>query len=361
MEVISTWFWEFGRRLEFLETPSNSEPNVQAPSILLNQPLDLLWELSDHMPVASAAALSLTCKAAYNALFPRLRRKLSGPVREDFLLLLEKDVNHSFFYCHTCARLRRPRSSWRLLRIPPGCHKDHYDISNTDHVLRFRLLRIQFHHVHLAMNEHFFGLGRGLPLRALEIEILPFRFTGGWGLKSEAKVVQDELVLAATHTLFLRGMPPDVRRDLDYHHNQRICHHTVINSSPFCSWDPSIRQYRKLSRPLDVEPRDEEDSMGSDIEVCQEATGFCSECLTDYTMKIERQENQWQNGRKRELWWFITIISYHQLGDCRLPSDWKWQTFSKKHSSSLVRREQFLRSLHAPGSVERLWNSDSDN
>ncbi|KAK1765545.1 hypothetical protein QBC33DRAFT_475977, partial [Phialemonium atrogriseum] len=272
---------------------------------LLNQPLDILFEISEFLPPESVAALSLTCKSAFYVLFPVSKSSLHDSSLENLLLLLEKDLRRHFFYCYCCLRLHRFSSYWapcqRYLRhLDLPCRPEVGWVSSRPSREECALL----------------WPGRGLRLSQLEFEIRPS--VNGWVIKSSARIIEDVLFLSFLHTLVLRGTPHHNRDVLEYLHHHHICHHITTHR-------PTVNHWGKLpTRIPELSPWDGRGPF-SYIKQCWSAPGSCLVCLTDFTTTIERRPVHLAKKPGQELW-TITILSYHQVGHCRSPLGCKWDT-----------------------------------
>lgn len=316
----------------------------QSQSEFLCLPIDLFWMISDLLASSSVAALSLTCKTTLR-LFPGSLQKLNSARRAALLELLEKDLGHSFYYCHYCNQLHRYSSSWAVgnkfesYRQAP-CGPNHTSFGDA---------HIAFHHVRLATNASFLGHGNGrslgLDLAKLDIDMKDKN--GLWTIASSAKIVDGELIVRMTHTLTLRGTPKANRRILEFC-DHSICHHLSTNRPVDTSRFKDLLSRRIKS----LEPAAKLDFQGT-ISQRDHELDWCEDCLTDCTTTIMR------HGWRDEAW-TIRITAYHQLGNGRDPLDWKWQTFSKPIPPPTMFRARLLHPLDGPGEVKRRWDQAGD-
>lgn len=137
------------------------------PSPFLELPVDLiLYLIRHHLPPVSALALSLTCKPLSALASCQVGQPpLNIPDREAFLLLLEKDIAHTHYYCHPCSTLHRfspsepyalASSTWKLGE--DDCRRRSLVFFNGSGTT------LGYHHVRLAMNRHRLGPPNGIPL-----------------------------------------------------------------------------------------------------------------------------------------------------------------------------------------------------
>ncbi|KAI2624911.1 hypothetical protein GGR54DRAFT_594151 [Hypoxylon sp. NC1633] len=309
----------------------------QNQSLLLTQPLDILLEIADKLPPESSLALSLTCKVAFGTFFPSPSVRVPKQNLERFLLLLEKDVSDRLFYCHLCRRLHPFSHSWE----PHRRCQDRRELLCSTMCYSYLPLSIGFYHVQLVMNEHFFGPGRGLSLGQLTVDH-PSLTTKGWHVNSMAKIIMDQLYISIKQNLILQGTPARNCTELARILPRDICQHKATYHRGRIFGGLAASHSRPQSRRID------------DIEECYEVPGYCTVCLTDFTITVKRHTTI----HSVEEGWEITIVSYHQLGECRTPSDWRWQTLGMDWPEAFILRKDFLHSLHRPGSVRTRWEGN---
>lgn len=89
---------------------------------------------------------------------------------------------------------------------------------------------------------------------------------------------------------------------------------------------------------------------------CQDVPGFCEICLTDFTTSIRWIDSV---GDDSSGLWSIVITTYHQLGRCRSPRDWKWIAAGCCNRLGMPGFWRHRRSIneHDPGSVRRQWKA----
>lgn len=74
--------------------------------VVFRQAADIMsYICREHLPPAAAVALALTCKPLFSLVFETARLCLDGSQRQELQLLLEKDLGHNWWYCHTCSVL----------------------------------------------------------------------------------------------------------------------------------------------------------------------------------------------------------------------------------------------------------------
>lgn len=79
--------------------------------------------------------------------------------------------------------------------------------------------------------------------------------------------------------------------------------------------------------------------------------GSCGTCLTDWEETVHHQHDS-GDGDDR-VGWKVTLSSFHQLGSCRSPDDWKWANLIMSQSGMCLDRSETRN--HIPGSVRRKW------
>jgi hypothetical protein len=202
------------------------------------------------------------------------------------------------------------------------------------------------------MNRHFLGPEHGLSLDILAGHVS--RTTKSGLTKDQtwhSRVIEDELFLSATHVYSHTGDFVQMRRGLNDTHDggNGICSHlgtsywfepTRIPELNCCNW-----------------PRMSPGSVDETVSLCQHrfiacnsALGSCAYCLTDYKITIRNE------GPKTT----IRIVTYHQLGSCRTPEDWKWRTFVSDSSAPKYGFDITTRTTsegYRDGDIRRTWHT----
>ncbi|KAI1084027.1 hypothetical protein F5B20DRAFT_362693 [Whalleya microplaca] len=322
----------------------SNRPSVdkQAGSRLLNLPTVALITILNHLPPESIAALSLTCKSAFYVLFPGTTTSLCGYSLENLLLLLEKDLSHRYFYCCDCGRLHRFSPSWAPYRRNGAQHW--LELPCEPQIENSGDLCIGFHHARLVLNEHYFGPGRGLSLSQLEVKIASPN--GGWEIQSEARIISGQLFLSMSHTLLLRGTRAENRHAISHSYPHEICHHVTTHYREYRNPHHTMRIPELL--PLDgliCQPY-------GYFKECYNAPGSCFVCLTGFTTTIDRQVYSDVEHLN------ITIVSYHQLGDCWSPYDRTWLLFVAPPTMlTPFRPEAYENDCRGNSIIKRRWET----
>ncbi|KAH8893276.1 hypothetical protein GQ53DRAFT_108026 [Thozetella sp. PMI_491] len=321
------------------------EMNLQAASLLSSQPCEILFLILEYLPPESSIAVTLTCKLLFHSFFPIMKSRLDTQSLQNLLLLLEESVSQDLYFCHDCIRLHRFLSSWAPSKDPlkPPCKPSTVDFGGRE---------IGFYHVRLVINAHLFGPGHGLRLKQLETRILPYFH--GWQTDSRARILQDQLFLQISHRLRLKQTPELIRIAVKSTYDHYVCPHITTHLTRrdprhlTATLPTQIPQLAPLASRFSYEE--------CSLDNCTDVPGSCSICLTDYTTSIERQRIDACDSERQLL--DITIVSYHQLGCCRSPLDWKWQTFSTArpyYPTDIITRTQHPESCYEPGAVRKRW------
>jgi hypothetical protein len=316
----------------------------------LQLPADLvLYLCREHLRPSSSAALSLTCKSLFSLVFAGTRPGLNSGTtqRRDLQLLLEKDLGHAWWYCHTCTLLH-PISAWG----PPAAGNkpwwdDPSDRRHDSRVLSGSGFSIGYRSVRLAMNRHFLGAPNGLPLRYFDVQGISLLGPLRWYEKWTARILQGELFLSARRTMCGSAWTDEALRAALDHEGSRydICGH-VSMSGPWSASNVTALHCAGASAsvtartPVFLVP-------------CRDLVEACGRCLTDYTTTVERRVKS--DKEQTAEYWFITITSYHRLGSGRSPWDAKWQAFGGRPSISTIRLRRDMET-HPPGAVKAAWD-----
>lgn len=340
--------------------------SFQTQSLLLQLPIELLFEISDFLPEASTFAFAITCTSLYGVLFPK--GKLHGSQLDELLQLLERDLCQQLFFCQRCHILHYFSESWRLRK------RDRFDAPCRPEVVIRDGFYLDFNFARLAMNKHL--LGGGLDLEQLNCS-LPDYF-GGWNVDLEARVVHDELYLRVSHTLCLNRTGLENRQKLERTHHG-ICNHITthpprkrINTSSiptaragYLQWLVYFGIYAvpQRTRIPELAPG-QHPKYWYPLAECRDVQRSCGVCLTDYIVTATQRDSlDVSEQTTTSDPWVIVITAYHQLGPCRSQSDWKWLTYAtplhdaceeNMDSSLLGKRSQG--GPYAPGSVKARWD-----
>jgi len=334
-----------GSLCTLLSSPGQIARPQPPPPPFLQLPADIVLHLcSEHLPTASAASLSLTCRALFALLFPKLKVSLDKQAaeRKGLLLLLEKDLGQSWWFCHTCSLLH-PISSQGPIGGVYGQPRKSTRPDHDSRSLNASGFSIDYQTVRLAMNRHFYGPPNGLPLENLYVEtfsdtVLP------WEEVWSARIIQDELFLSATRTVSGIDWTDETMRaalDREWH---EICGHVRTSGPPFAC----VTALRCAApRPADY------------FIPCRDVVESCHRCLTDYTTTVERKVGYAAEGPRHKqpaAYWLITVTAYYRLGSCRSPRDTKWDTFGRRRTPAAYHMQRDTAS-YPRGSIKEMWES----
>ena len=312
----------------------------------LGLPTDVLYLISDHLDVASAYSLALTCRGLWQTALPQTRRKRDLKDTAEVLLAVENDsIADGFFFCDRCVKLHHFKQTWgphsqdEVVEKGEGYHcglRDRFSPTGNAY-------EMAYHHLRLVMNAHFYGQDQGIPLQNLCIEHDQKRQATTINCKTNAAIFKDELLLNRVYTFTVQNDQAVPFRSSTGFRDFRICEHV-----------PFFRQssiYHQNLPELLRKPRG-----GSDEFVaCTSAPGSCGICLMDYDITIKRLDG----GAS----WRMIINTYHLLGDGRNPDDWKWARFTEKSRSHLFlpNRPNRRGSGYASGVIKRTWSQARRN
>ena len=321
--------------------------NLQAASLLSRQPCEILLLILEYLPPESSIAVTLTCKLLYHAFFPIMKSGLDTQSLQNLLLWLEESVSRDHYFCHDCIRLHRFSPSWAPSKNPlkPPCKPTTIDLGGR---------QIGFYHARLVMNAYFFGPGHGLELEQLEIRILPYIHDLQTDFR--ARILQYQLFLRVSHRLRLERDPSFIRTAVDNTYNHYICPHIITHLPRRDPRDVTATLPTQIPQLFPLASRFSYDEYMLDN--CTDTPGSCSICLTDFTTSIKRQRIDACSPERALL--DVNIVSYHQLGGCRSPLDWKWQAFSTPCSHfppDVPKRAQQPESCYQPGAVRKRWET----
>lgn len=323
-------------RLSSQRTDAANQADTITVSHLLQLPPDLVLPIASYVEPEDAAALSLSCKALWAILCgQQLSMNLSDTRQKKLLLRLERDLGKSHFFCSYCTKLHG------FLSLPLGTTYRPFESSScvgiayTLGIISFWLL---YYHGRSIMNRHFHGLDSGLPLKSLNAKLINHfahhespREDAVWNVHLQAKIVQDELVVRAEHTLEhagdLYGLWAAVERQCHY-----LCSH-----SP--TYGTNIRRICHIR-------------MGSDI--LAHGSSSCGMCATDWTIQVAKVSQPLPKH-------VIRVCSYHLLGGgVGSHYDWKlqgWLNLSFTPGKAPHVEDRFRDWTQIPGgSLVKVWN-----
>lgn len=306
-----------------LPSGKQSPHHLQEDSLLLQQPLDILYILHDYLSVEDVTSLSLSCKHLHGQFLPTPKR-LKSIDRHVFLPQLEKDLP-GHCYCHGCKRLHAINSSRDAVsgNCLTGC------LSVEVPWRRDCVSSIVFNQARAAMNSHFFGADHGIQLDKLGLQsrYTMFDFSPQVSClhKREATIIDDELFIAVSREYESKEGDHGLLRALAWMLREKPCSHVFVTCAGAVG--PHGRLVDRHSTP-----------------------GSCDQCLTDWEATVHLQPAAGDGKDSVSMGWKLIFVSFHQLGSCRSPKDWKW---TNMHNKTICR--QIDTGDHTPGSVRRKW------
>lgn len=298
---------------------------AQEDSLLLQQPLDILRSICDHLAVEDVISFSLTCKDLYCCLLPEAKTRRSID-RDDFLVRLEKEIPGRC-YCFQCKTLHL------LSKDGENIRRDCFEFPWSDHVLRpFRNseLKLSYYQARASMNSHYFGPDHGIEIAKLCQErrhgnYYVLGYHGPlWVSSTETQktaIIEDELF--------------------------------VSFSMKYSSSSGNLDDLRAFVKVLCAEPCIHIEGgfqlLESIFDRRNPMPGSCGICLTDWERMVQYNPGGGADGAG----WKVELVSFHQLGGCRSPDDWKWANLTKYPSRG--RPTRMNTGNHIPGSVRRKW------
>jgi hypothetical protein len=242
----------------------------------LSVPPEIILMIVTHLDKTSITSISLalTCWTLFHLCFPR-SPELSLPEKQDFLLLLEKDVAHLYF-CHFCVKIHRWRKSW--FRDFLYYMEDPYSGGSCKLQSQFYgsdLYYLPYQFARIVMNRHFYGAAHGVPVRELE-EYHVRRLSSGLKTCStwHARIIDDQLMLSLVLTLsHNRGDAKLLRHYID-EKGPWVCDHL-----PTTTCYQSDRRYRVPELAMNSSSLDYFLS-------CNQSFKSCPVYMTDYCINI---------------------------------------------------------------------------
>jgi hypothetical protein len=304
-------------------------------------PVEILHEILRYLYNFEIVLLSLTCRTMRYTMASSATVVLDSKEKRSLLSLLRRDLR-GFYVCQFCVKMHRFQATFGPLsrqvygELPPGSHCLN-QFQSTCPAGPISEYRLAFHHVQLVMDGYFSGPSHGLPLDILAGETqskpLPdFTASQIW----QPRIIESELFLCATYRFTHSGSLYRVLTDFD-HLEVAMCPHLCTSRRSGSKRIPDL-EFRAWSFAHAHTPEE------------YQASGSCTGCLTDYRIFVSLS-----NYRYR-----VTIVTYHRLGYCRSPEDWKWQAYSPS-LTAFARRTlpDRITKGYAAGEVRRAWDHDA--
>lgn len=336
-----------GRLISRLFVPSRHDARSQIPvpklplkpSPLLQVPLDIIFLVIDelHDSPESIIALALICKGLTSLLLP-IAPSLHGSSPLALSNLLERDVGDRFYSCQWCCMLHPFLPDWnpqtwrftRTRRIRCKFWGPEIRLFILDG--RYEL---DYHHLRLVMNRHFYGPSHGLPLSSLNATP-SMMFKSTWDQYWSAQIIDDELFIRVGHyhsTLRTGYDGRNVRYTMNQKWPYRLCSHisalgrdipalscTQTSDAPYDTFTECDRVVRSCRHCLT-------DFVTTIVRIPALATSSTEECAT--LMERVQRLQQLPTGKG----WVIAVIAYYRFGKGRSPEDWKWRAMVGHHGA----------------------------
>lgn len=331
---------------------STSSTQSQSPAVF-KLPLEILLLVLELLSKEAVICFSLACKALYRQFFPKAasRQDLDRVARKALLVLLEKDIDHSFF-CYDCLKLHPWRLDGRILPWDVRGRSPSYRGCRAMHPFKAPLPEghsLQYNLARLVMNHHLYGPSHGFPLVMIEgtfrkrCPTNDVRYQQCW----RARIIQDELFLCTIFTYYHPENTTDSLMRFMRVSHQQVCPHLRIrasNASTVASWP---RNLPELNEDLAIPNRF--------ITPVRDGISSCAICRTDYQVKIQHRPS-WKMWGPRG--WIISIVTWQQLGKCRSPFDWDWRIMALDVMNDLNSRWRSHADM--PGVIRHRWSLGDD-
>lgn len=300
----------------------DSRSQETGPPSLRTLPTELVLLISELLPVEDALCLALTCKRmlkiAHN--YRIFGTRLDKDATNTLLCRLEMD-NPKFTYCFMDQELKLVRTLYgKLLECQPHSHKDKSLESFL--YIESSMFLLSYCTARMVTNHQLLGPPHGVPASSLactyDRQLLLWDGVY-WSEEWAANTIHGELFLARIDTFLHKEANAGALRQYFNAENIGICNYMGIGGG-------------RASRELIRLPRN---AIGN---TNHHDSGWCRKCETDWEVSIELAD--------AERGWMVTVRTYHGLGACRSPNDWKWRAM---HVRSNWHREV------PRGAVKELW------
>lgn len=271
-------------------------------------PAEIILMIASHLDKISTISFALTCRRLRSLCFPPAP-SLNLAEKEKVLILIEQD-EPTVNFCLRCAKLHKWHTRWSRsipswdieIRLP--CKPYLFD---TFYLPPLDL--IPYYHARLVMNRHLYGSTHGPPISIFNLRtgsLQDYTYGVMTTITRNARIVEDRLLVLLDITMsHPRAEIASLQCSIDEHYRSLVCPHI------------GMRPPAQLPRPSAQLP-ELAASPTSQFRLCEEAFGSCPLCLTDYRIDIS-----WQGAKKG---YIIKLFVYRELGDCRSPFEWSWQS-----------------------------------
>jgi hypothetical protein len=323
--------------------------------------MDEITMLLDYLDDATKVAFAFTCRPLFNILikrFPRLL-PLASSAQQALIPLLEKDAPNLYCCGSGCVQLHywgyegwlRGQDGW--FTVEGRC-----PLSLQSIFFFPNAIRLPYSLAHVIMNGHAYGPSHGPSPEVLNFTYkLKDEFGNIWPRKWEAKVIDNELVLAS----FVRvSQRTDDRMFTFIKSNiHNLCKHLKTerqlivhrerwvgdkNSDHQECWEVDPRKGYRTTRFRKAAKT----ALERDV-----AVKACQVCMTDAYIKVLPRTGAYRRKQCK-----LEIATYHNLGSLTSPHEWKW------HQAGDSRRMEDHRkagdagdaSLCRPGIIREKWH-----
>lgn len=314
--------------------------------------------LLDYFDDATKVAFAFTCRPLFNILmktFPRLL-PLAYSARQALIPLLEKDAPNLYCCGSGCMQLHRwGYEGW--LRGQDGWFtvQGRCPLSLQSTFFFPKAIHLPYPLARVIMNGHFHGPSHGLSPEVLSFNYeLEDEFGNTWPRKWEAKVIDNELVLASFVRVsqrtddrmfaFIKNNIPNLckhfktERQLIVHPERWVGHkHSVRREC----WEADLgKRYRTTKSQKAVKT-----ALARDV-----AVKACQVCMTDAYIKVLPRTGAYRRKQCK-----LEITTYHNLGSLTSPREWKWHQAGESRRMEDHRKAGEV-SLCRPGIIREKWH-----
>lgn len=314
--------------------------------------------LMDHLDDAAKIALAFTCHPFFNILlksFPRLL-PLADSARQALIPLLDKDAPYLYSCGTGCMKLHRcGHEGW--LRGQDGWFtvEGRCPLSLQSFFFLPKTIRLPYSLARVIMKGHRYGPSHGPSPEVLNFTCkLEDELGNTWPRKWEAKVIDNELVLASFLRVsqrtddrmftFIKTNIPNLckhlktERQLIVHRERWVGDKNSVDQE---DWEADPRKryrattFRKAAKTV------------LEREISVKA---CQVCMTDAYIKVLPRTGAYRRKQSK-----MDIATYYNLGSLSSPREWKWyqagdSRFMEDH------RKAGDASLCRPGIIREKWH-----
>ncbi|KIW05017.1 3-isopropylmalate dehydrogenase [Verruconis gallopava] len=296
---------------------SLAQPLAGSLPLIFNIPLDVWFEIMDHLPLHAKVALSLTCKHALRLVGLSAARQLRSKPEEiqSFLMILERELPGMAVLCFECNtyHCRDPNFLSRMFRKPCKVLQRHRAFAGLPKLNGATIFRV--------MKQQRLGPAFGLPLGFLTM----CGFVGGhcrnhengvpydyhkwlWSARSMARAIDGQLILRVEYRLRFNSSHYD-----DFVRGERLSHRVI--ESAVCGH--RLCDYARLATALNSFVARRHQTIGQAEHGVEKKGGNCGWCSSEYfymftrkSLAGSREERSTIGGSGR----IFILIRYTNLG-----------------------------------------------